>query len=163
MAEIFKPVGESFLRRVFTSTRPFKINKKLKEAEKEESSRRYLLRLEFDSKFRDFSRGKSSIGEVKRWIASQDDITDRRSLNRRLKNSQKFLQIGDIPNKTWWLDLAETPPKVRAMQFWVQWDNSSDLERSNMDEIRKRIPGFNTKDFKFHLKRQKVKANNFLK
>ena len=154
------------IKRVFGVTPPYSVEeiKKLEKASMEESTRKHKQKRELtelantyyrklkDEKIKD----RSVLNEIKVFIRKQP-VEDRKRLVSWFK---RYGIVYDIPDKSWWLNLAEMPPEARATVFWLKYLETEEADRKGLKRLAKRIPGLWSPRF---LKRLRILINKWKK
>lgn len=156
------------IKRLASLTPPYS-EKELKRAEKaktEEATRRYKQRRELGEMANEYYRklkdekqkDTALLNQMKTFIKAQPK-EDRERLRRWVNN---YGRIYDIPDRAWWLDVADMPPETRATVFWTKYLESNQEERKELVAIAKKIPGFVSDRFKkrFNILKTKWKKEN---
>jgi hypothetical protein len=135
------------IKRVFKATPAYSEAelKKLEKVKTEESTRRYKQKRElteisnrYYTKLKDEKiKDRSILTEVKVFIRKQP-AEDRKRLISWFKN---YGIVYDIPDRSWWLNLAEMPPEARAAVYWTKYLETEEGERKALSRLAKRIPG----------------------
>ena len=154
------------IKRVFKATPAYSETelKQLEKAKTEESTRklkqkrelnemanRYYRKLK-DEKIKD----RSVLSEIKVFIRKQP-VEDRKRLVSWFKN---YGIVYDIPDRAWWLNLAEMPPEARATVFWTKYLETDKEERKGLERLGRRIPGLWSERF---LKRLRILISKWKK
>lgn len=135
------------IKRVFKATPAYSETelKKLEKIKTGESTKRYKQKRElaeissrYYTKLKDEKiKDRSILTEVKVFIRKQP-AEDRKRLISWFKN---YGIVYAIPDKTWWLNLAEMTPEARATVYWTKYLETEEGERKALSRLAKRIPG----------------------
>lgn len=158
--------GLPFVRRMFRVTPPYS-EAELKELEKtriEESTRTLKQRRSFDELTTKYYRKRKEekkidydlLKEIRQFVKEQP-AEDRKKLADRFKNQQITY---DIPDRSWWLNLAEMNPEARATVFWTKYARSKEEEKEELKKLARKIPGIWSDRFVKRLRLLLKKGNN---
>lgn len=133
-----------FVRKVMRTTNPFyKFAEAIKESKIEAYTEQFALNQDFDLLTSKFLNGEIPREEVNDFIRSQPTWR-RKSLRGRFTRHKK---IFNIPEKGFWLSMAEMPPESRANILYFRYAASTDEERESMEKMIRTVPGIRTKRF----------------
>lgn len=139
-----------FVRKIVRSTDPFyKYGKEIKEKGIEERTEKFKTNRELDVIVQDHLDGLIERQEVVDFIKRQSPV-DRKRLVSRFKS---HVRLKDIPDRRFWIELMQEPPKTRAYIYDSRFKMSDTEKRKELEEISFRIPKFRGKTFNFHLMR----------
>ena len=135
------------IRRVFGVTPPYSVEeiKKLEKASMEESTRKHKQKRELSEMANTYYRklkdekikDRPLLYEIKVFIRKQP-AEDRKRLVSWFKN---YGIVYDIPDRAWWLNLAEMSPEARATVFWTKYLETEKEERKALERLGRKIPG----------------------
>ncbi|HEC64470.1 MAG TPA: hypothetical protein ENI23_04170 [bacterium] len=145
---------QPFIRRIVRNTDPFfEQERALREVKLQTTVDRLEQNRELDTLSQSFYDKEITAKEVKGFIRSQPRI-DRKRLtdrHRRLGKLQK------LPEKRFWLELAELPPEARANVYWNRWRDATKKEKTRLQKDLRRVPG--VKSARFARKFNKLKRS----
>jgi len=137
-------LNQPFVRRLVRATQP--AHALIKEAEKmkiEANTERYKLTREFDSlsqRFYDKEISKEGIEDFLKDVPIEEKV--------RLKRRHFRLgRIQELPEKRWWLELAEAPSEARALIYWNRWRVATEEEKTMLEKNRLKVPGIMSGSF----------------
>ena len=134
------------IRRAFELTPPYS-PKELKEQEKakvEENTRKQRQKIElnkmsnlyyrklYDEKIKD----KTQLNEIKDFIREQPKYDQARLK----KWFTDYGSVYNIPEKSWWLQLMNQSPEVRALLFFNKYIESDEKKKKEMIELLNKLP-----------------------
>ncbi len=135
---------QPFVRRFARTTQP--THALIKETEKtkiEANTERYKLTRKFDllsQRFYDKEISKEEIDSFLKELPIEEKV--------RLKRRHFRLgKIQELPEKRWWLELAETPSEARALIYWNRWRVAAEEEKTILEKNRLRVPGIMSGSF----------------
>jgi hypothetical protein len=67
---------------------------------------------------------------------------------RRFRRSRKLFRV---PDRRWWLNLAEMPAGARAVVYYQRWQLASPEEKQTLKKQRFKMPGINSQEFRREL------------
>ena len=135
---------QPFIRRMARNTDPFFEQQRfLKEIKVKTTVDRLEQNRQLDEISQSFYEGATNITQVRQFIFGQP-IEERKRLIERHKRIGR-LQL--LPEKRWWLELAELPPEVRANVYWNRWRDATKEEKIILQRDLKRVPGIVSRRF----------------
>jgi hypothetical protein len=133
------------IRKFFARTDPYYAEEKhLKEAKMEASTKRLKQNRELDSLSQQYINKTITGPDLINFINKQEP-TDRRRL---LDRHKRRVKLQDLPNRRWWLDVAEMDPESRAQEFYRVYKDSSKKERQEMRFNAQKVPGMTSERFR---------------
>lgn len=150
MKELFRQFPG--MRRVWSKT-PYYTEKERREVQEMQmitTTRQFKQTREFDHLMDSFYSNKTpeTSKKVVAFLATLSPQDKKRLMNR----MKRWNKIKDVPNRGWWLDLAESNPEDRATLFWNKWRQSSNKDKAILIQYAEQIPGINSKRFRVRLK-----------
>jgi hypothetical protein len=135
------------VRRVFGVTPPYSVEeiKKVEKVAMEDSTRKHKQKRELSEMANTYYRklkdekikDRDVLSKIKAFIRKQP-AEDRKRLVSWFK---RYGVIYDIPDRTWWLNMAELSPEARATVFWTKYLETGKDERKGLERLARKIPG----------------------
>jgi len=158
------------IRRVFSITPPFDIKaiKRLEDESLEEATRRGEQKIKlnkiankyYNKLYNEKEKDYSLLREAEDFVSKQPK-PDRQRLRDWWRNYGK---VYDVPNRIWWLRLAEVPyPESKALEFWTEYITKDKAGQKEMERLAKKVPGIWTAKFRQHFRTLQSKKSVFLK
>jgi hypothetical protein len=89
--------------------------------------------------------------EFQQYLINEVPREDRKKYRKRFMKAKYFV---NLPDKRWWLDLANMPPEIRAYAYNERMNKEDDPEkRSELEKNMKQVPGINSQKFKSELRK----------
>lgn len=133
------------IRRLVEATNPYYAHEKqLREAKTKASTERLKQNREIDTLSQQYVNGDIDKNQLLGFIREAAPQDRRRLFNRH----QRRMRIKDLPNRRWWLDIAEMSPEARALEFYRVYNDSSKKEQQEMWINAKKVPGMTSDRFR---------------
>ncbi len=94
-----------------------------------------------------FEENKNKTDVIKKYISLQQPLDQKRLLNR----VKMFPKLMGIPNRSWWMALADNRANVRARIFYSKFAVASEGEKKKLLETLGRLDFISSKEFKKQL------------
>ena len=140
--------------------------KEAKEAELEESERRFKQKRELEQIAQKYYRKlhDEKLKDQELFNKAKEFIKDQPQEDKE-RLATWFLNYGkvyDIPDRSWWLEIMGMPPETRATIFWTKYIQSNEKKKEEMKKLAHQIPGIISKRFnvRFNLLMKKWEKEN---
>ena len=147
------------IKRAFKSTSPYeKYREKIETAKIEESTKRHVQSRKLDMMFERYYQNKTT--EARKGIL---DTIQKEPQEDRIRLRQRFIRYGklyQIPDRRWWLNLAELSPEARATIYWTRYQQAPQKEKDVLKQQLNRIPGIVSDRFKRQFLKLRRKTND---
>ena len=100
----------------------------------------------FDAQFTRYKQGGVTVKDLGKWI--QDNVTHPDEKERIVKRLKRSLAIKDLPNRKYWLKLADEPAESRAWRFYTDWSKKSKEEQKEYMKTAGMVPDLISDPFK---------------
>lgn len=133
------------IRRLLEATEPYYAQEKqVKEAKTAASTKRLKQNRELDSLSQQYIN-KTIDGSALINFINKAEPEDRRRL---LKRHKRRVKLQDLPNRRWWMDVAEMDPESRAIEFYRVYKDSSKKEKQEMRFNAQKVDGMTSERFR---------------
>jgi hypothetical protein len=138
---------QPFMRRMLKSTNPYyEHGKPIEDLRLKEATEKHEKTVKFDDMVDKWLNKKLDKKDILKFVSEQNKHEQDR-LIKRLKTSIRFK---NLPERRWWIDLADLSPEARAYVFWARWQNKKDREM--LMKNLKKAPGIDSERFRKTLK-----------
>jgi hypothetical protein len=150
-------LSQPFIRKVMRSTNPLDIHKDvIDKARKQSNTEKHLMNVQFDNLSQDFYDGKVSNKDMVDFYK----MVPREERDRLKIRHKRRGRLKDIPNKRFWLNLADLPPEARANVFYSVYAGSTPEERKTLSKVSRKFPGIRSKRFRRQFMQLKRKGTD---
>lgn len=133
------------IRKFFARTDPYYAQEKeVTEAKVKASTERLKQNRELDSLSQQYINKSIKAPDLINFINKQEPTDRRRLLNRH----KRRMKLKDLPNRRWWLDVAEMDPESRAIEFYRVYKDSSKKEKQEMRFNAQKVDGMTSERFR---------------
>ena len=149
-------------RRVMRATHPYTAHQKdLERIRKEENTKRWERTVELDSRAEAYFNQLQSTGlhdpVMRENVINYVDRQPPEEQDRLMQRWIRYGKIHDVPDKTWWLNMAHMSPEARALVYWTRWRKADDEEKRRLLKTVSRVSGVITPRFNRRLDSLKQK------
>jgi hypothetical protein len=131
-------LDQPFIRRFANETHPAnRTANKLEQEKVEVNTERWKNSRELNNLVDKYIAGSGKFSDLQDFVDKQDFEEQKRLANR----VNKSLQMRDVPNRGYWLDLAEMPPEARAHSFYAEWKGASGEYKEQLESYYDVVPG----------------------
>lgn len=135
---------QPFIRRMVSRTDPsYKDKKKYDDLILKQNTEKWIRSRDFDDLSQKYYDGEATIDEIKRYIHDVP-LVERKNLKRRFDNLGRMQKI---PERRFWLNLADVSPETRAYIYWNKWRTASPEDRKKLDSLARQVPGVMSERF----------------
>jgi hypothetical protein len=143
-----------FLRRAVGFGNPdFEAMKENRRIAVEFNTDKYIRTRQLDALAEEVVSGDKTRSDAVRYIMAQPPQERERLLQR----LQRHVAYGELPNRSWWIDLSEASPEAAATMYWYKYEQADAKAREEMQQTLMKIQNPRIATQRFMLKLSQLK------
>jgi len=148
------------IKRVFKSTSPYtQYREDIEDLKVKENTRRFVQNRELDDMLeKHFSNPTTETAKsIQVAILNAPEEDQDRLIDRVIKTKEYY----NIPDRSWWLNIASLPPETRAVAFWSRYNAAPEKEKQQLSFTLTQIDGIASDRFIDKLTQLVAQAEKF--